>query len=202
MAPLGPLQLASGALVIFEGLDRSGKSTQVQRLQEVPWGEPRPVFSHMPSGLTALTHKIYRLTENEPISSDLARQLLHLACHAENASALQETLRTSGLILDRWWWSTVAYGWYGADLAAHGVDESAFFTLINSVWSRLPADLVFLFMTPFERDALNRDAVRRGYAELAARHAEMTIEVPASTPAATTDFLIDQLTTRGLLAEH
>ncbi|WP_158853018.1 dTMP kinase [Saccharothrix deserti] len=188
--------------MVLEGLDRSGKSTQVQRLQELPWDEPRPVFSHMPSGLTTLTREIYRLTENEPISSALARQLLHLACHAENVTALQEARHTSGLILDRWWWSTVAYGWYGADLAAHGVDESAFFTLINSVWARLSADLVFLFMTPFERDALNRDAVRRGYAELASRHAKITINVPADAPRATTDFLASQLAARGLLVKH
>jgi thymidylate kinase len=186
-------------LVIFEGLDRSGKSTQVQRLQDLPWGEPWPVFSHMPSGLTNLTREIYRLTETEPISSALARQLLHLACHAENVTALQEARRTSGLILDRWWWSTVAYGWYGADLAAHDVDESAFFRLIDSVWSGLPADLVFLFMTSFERDALNRDAVRRGYAELASRYTEVTINVPADAPGATTSFVTSQLAARGLL---
>jgi dTMP kinase len=195
------LRLTPGTLVIFEGLDRSGKSTQAQRLQELPWAEPQPVFSHMPSGLTNLTHEIYRLTENEPITSALARQLLHLACHAENVTAFQAARRSTGLVLDRWWWSTVAYGWHGADLAADGVDESAFFTLIDSVWSGLPADLVFLFTTPFERDALNRDAVRRGYAELASRHTEITIEVPVGSPGATTDFLIRQLADRGLLAK-
>lgn len=202
MSPSGRLQLIPGTLVIFEGLDRSGKSTQVQRLQELTWEGPGPVFSHMPSGLTKLTREVYRLTETEPISSALARQLLHLACHAENLTALRDARRTSGLMLDRWWWSTVAYGWYGADLATQGMDESAFFTLIDSVWSRFPADLVFLFMTPFERDTLNRDAVRRGYAELASRHAEITIEVPADTPGATTAFLTRQLARRGLLAEH
>lgn len=116
--------------------------------------------------------------------------------------ALDHARRGRGVVLDRWWWSTVAYGWYGARLAAAGVNEAAFRGMIDAVWSRQAADVVFLFMTPYEHDELNRDAVRDGYARLAAHHPDITIEVPASNPAATTDFILGQLVDRSLLAAH
>jgi len=155
----------------------------------------------MPSGLTTLTNEIYRLTEKEPISSPLARQLLHLACHAENMAALVDARRDAGVVLDRWWWSTVAYGWYGRNLKTEGVGEAAFLGMIDSVWSRQLADVVLLFLTPHEHDALNRDAVREGYAHLAAQHAEITIEVPPGDRQSTTDFLVARLAERGLLLQ-
>lgn len=193
-----PLRLRAGSLVILEGLDRSGKSTQRDRLRQLDWA-PTPEFTHMPSGLTTLTSEIYRLTEQEPIVSPLARQLLHLACHAENQPALA-TARQRGVVLDRWWWSTVAYGWYGGHLSDAGISAEVFFGLIDSVWKRQAADVVFLFMSPFENDELNRDAVREGYEVLAAQHPEVVVRVPVTTPAETTDFLCQELRTRGLLA--
>jgi thymidylate kinase len=123
-----------GAVVVFEGLDRAGKSTQLDRLSALSWSHPRPTFAHMPSGLTSLTSRIYALTEGVPISSPLARQLLHLACHAENMAELVAGRDRSGLVLDRWWWSTMAYGWH-AHGQALGIDASTFRRLIEAVWS-------------------------------------------------------------------
>ncbi|MHA6620307.1 dTMP kinase [Pseudonocardia sp. DLS-67] len=202
MAERSRMRLAPGSMVVLEGLDRSGKSTQMRRLQRLPWLEPAPMFIHMPSGVARLTQSIYRLTETEPISSPLARQLLHLACHAENAKALSEAAADSGVVLDRWWWSTVAYGWYGAHLAGQGVEESAFFGMIDSVWLQHRADVVFLFLTPYQLDELNRDAVHDGYTRLAAQHPMLTVEVPIGTPDATADFITAHLIARGLLVEE
>lgn len=75
---------------------------------------------HLPLGRSRLTEGIYRLTEQTPISPPLARQLLHLACHAENIDAISEARNRGGAILDRWWWLTVAYGWYDARMAEQG----------------------------------------------------------------------------------
>jgi dTMP kinase len=193
------LYFRPGSLVVFEGLDRSGKSTQIKRLSMLDWEAPRPVFTHMPSGMTALTRSIYTLTENEKITSPLARQLLHLACHAENIASIADGRTQHGLFLDRWWWSTVAYGWYAGHLAEGGLGEAAFFGVIGSIWSSQPADVLFLFMTPFESDKLNRDEVRKGYAALAEEHASTTVVVPAGDPEATTTFLLANLRDRGLL---
>jgi thymidylate kinase len=190
---LRKLRFWPGSLVVLEGLDRSGKSTQRHWLSTLDWAAPAPLFTHMPSGLARVTESIYTLTEDVDIKSPLARQLLHLACHAENIAAIAEARHERGVVLDRWWWSTVAYGWYGCDLANLGVDERAFFGMINSIWARQPADLVFLFTSPFEGDELNRDQVRRGYEVLARQHASTTVEVPAADEATTTAFLVEQL---------
>lgn len=154
----------------------------------------------MPSGMTDLTRNIYSLTENSQISSPLARQLLHIACHAENIGPIADTRVRYGLFLDRWWWSTVAYGWYGAALAGSGLSESVFFELIESVWSAQQADMVFLFMTSHESDSLNRDEVRGGFAALAAEHEAITVAVPPVGPEETTGFILASLRARELLA--
>ena len=205
-APLGTdslttmsLHLRPGSLIVLEGLDRSGKSTQIKRLSALDWAVPGPRFTHMPSGMTDLTRNIYSLTENSQISSPLAHQLLHIACHAENIGPIADARVRHGLFLDRWWWSTVAYGWYGAGLAGSGLNRSVFFGLIDSVWSGQQADVIFLFMTPHESDRLNRDEVRSGYAALAAGHEAITVAVPPVDPDETTDFILASLRARELL---
>ena len=149
--------------------------------------------------MTDLTKDIYSLTENSPIRSPLARQLLHIACHAENIGPIADARVRHGLFLDRWWWSTVAYGWYGAGLAGSGLNESVFFGLIESVWSAQQADVVFLFMAPHKSDRLNRDEVRSGYAALTKAHEAMTVVVPSAGPEATTGFILASLRARELL---
>jgi dTMP kinase len=196
---MAELYFRPGSLVVFEGLDRSGKSTQLKRLSMLDWAAPEPIFTHMPSGMTTLTKNIYSLTENKQISSPFARQLLHLACHAENIASIADGRAQHGLVLDRWWWSTVAYGWYAGHLAESGVSASAFFGVIESIWSGQPADMVFLFMTPFESDELNRDEVRSGYVALAEKYASTTVVVPPDDPEITTIFVLKNLRDRGLL---
>lgn len=193
------LLLRPGSLVVFEGLDRSGKSTQIERMSRLDWEAPGPSFTHMPSGMTELTKSIYSLTEHQRIRSPLARQLLHLACHAENISSVMDARAQRGLFLDRWWWSTVAYGWYAGHLAQAGLAESAFFGLIGSIWSSQSADVLFLFLTPFESDDLNREEVRAGYEVLAAENKSVTVAVPAGSPEETTAFIISELRSRELL---
>jgi dTMP kinase len=67
-------------------------------------------FAHMPSGTTAFTKGVYALLEHHPPESGLGKQLAHLACHCENMPVLLENSRPKALALDRWWWSTIAYG--------------------------------------------------------------------------------------------
>lgn len=191
------MRLRAGAIVVLEGLDRSGKSTQRSALQTLPWTDPAPTFTHMPSGLSPLTEEIYALTEHHKFTSSLSRQLAHLTCHAENIDRLGEA-RSAGLVLDRWWWSTVAYGWYRGGLKDR-MPRSVFFGLIDAIWAQLSADVVFLFMTPFENDTLNRGSVIEGYEALASEHETTTVRVPRLSPEDTTSFLRDSLHERDLL---
>lgn len=201
MDQVEPVKLTPGSVVVFEGLDRAGKSTQLERLSRLSWRSPAPTFAHMPSGLTALTSRIYALTEAERISSPLARQLLHLACHAENMPELVAARDRGGLVLDRWWWSTMAYGWYASG-AALGIALETFQDMIEGVWSDLSADVVFLFATPFEADALNEESVLRGYQALAEADSEHVVTVPAMDPTATADFILSELSGRGLVGKQ
>lgn len=194
-----PMRLKPGALVVFEGLDRTGKSTQISRLRSASWSDPTPAFTHMPSGTTDLTKAIYRLTEDTVIDSPLARQLLHLACHAESLGPLDTARQERAVVLDRWWWSTVAYG-QRAVHEAYGMDEAVFRGLIDTIWSSAEADAVFLFTTPYQRDELNRAPVREAYEQLADQHPSITVRVPRAEPDETEAFIINTLRERSLIS--
>lgn len=155
-------------------------------------------FTHMPSGVTGLTSAIYEVTEHHPISSPLARQLLHLACHAENIPHLLAARDQHGVILDRWWWSTMAYGWFGGQLGAR-ITQAAFRSAIDLVWAGMHADLVFLFLTSYRPDHNNTEAVAEGYRWLSHEYPDQVVEVPPDDPQATTAFLLEQLDKRHLL---
>lgn len=184
-------------MVVFEGLDRTGKSTQLALLEGQRWSRT-PVFTHMPSGFTSLTSRIYALTETEPMSSVLGRQLLHLACHAENMDVLLEGRDRAGVVLDRWWWSTIAYGWYGGGLA-EVIDESVYRGMVDAVWSRLTADVVFLFDSPLGEDRWNVAGVEEGYLALAAEHPHTAVRVPILSVDDTARFVLEALEEHGLL---
>jgi dTMP kinase len=194
------ITLRAGSLIVLEGLDRTGKSTQRTYLSDLEWTDPKPVFTHMPSGFTRITEQIYELTERESLESPLARQLLHLACHAENMLPLA-TARTRGIFLDRWWWSTVAYGWHGGGLNAIGMREDTFFNIVDLIWHGQPADVVFLFMDPLENDKLNRSEVRAGYEILAEKFPDITVRVPLASLRDRSRFICSELRARGLLTD-
>ena len=136
----------------------------------------------MPSGLTTFTRELYHLLEGCPPSSSLGKQLAHHSSHSENMTALLTASQSGALVLDRWWWSTMAYGWYGGDVPASGLTKAAFLEFIDCVWKPLTASVVFLFLTPRERDPNNVDGVAEGYRELAADHTGSAVTVPPLSP--------------------
>ena len=186
------VELARGSVIVFEGLDKAGKSTQLERLRaRVSPGTT--LFTHMPSGLTDFSRQLYSLLETKAPESGLARQLTHLASHSENIPKLIEAAGAGSLVLDRWWWSTMAYGWYGGDVAETGLSESSFRDLIDCIWAPVTASIVFLFLTPREDDPNNVDGVADGYRTLAAHHTGNVVHVPARSPEDTHEFIVDAL---------
>lgn len=193
-----PNRLSPGSVVVFEGLDRAGKSTQLDLLRANTSVEGT-LFTHMPSGLSPFTNKLYAILESEPPASGLSRQLAHLASHSENIAALRAAARSGAVVLDRWWWSTMAYGWYGGDVADTGLSEAAFRELIDCIWAPVTASIVFLFLTPREDDPNNVDGVADGYRQLADRHGHGVVLVPDMTTADTHRFIVSALQDAGLI---
>lgn len=194
--------LHRGAVVVFEGLDKAGKSTQVDRLERE--ADPATaVFAHMPSGrglpgASRFTAGVYDLLENHALTSGLGRQLAHLACHCEHMPALVDATRSKALVLDRWWWSTLAYGWHGQAVQDSGITEATFRDLIATVWAPIHPSIVFLFLTAREVDASNVPGVEDGYRELASTHAGEIHLVPALTEDETYDYVVRALAGAGL----
>lgn len=194
--------LKPGVLIVLEGLDKTGKSTQSDALRRIL--DPSTTrHVHLPSGLTAFTDEMYAMLESSlrSPSSSVAKQLAHLACHAESVPRIHDLLTTQAVVLDRWWWSTLAYGWYSGDLPAAGFTETAFRNLVDSIWSPLTASVVFLFDRPYQDDANNSNPILEGYHELAKAHENATVYVAQAEPADVTRSIITALRARGLLAE-
>jgi thymidylate kinase len=196
------IALAPGSVIVFEGLDKAGKSTQVDILRS-RLHPNRTTFAHMPSGFTSFSADVYAVLEDPDRrpSSGLAQQLAHLACHADNMAALRQSAATGALVLDRWWWSTLAYGWYSGAVAEAGFSESQFESLVKTVWAPIAPSVVFVFRTARERDSNNLDAVAAGYATLLRQNSELAVDIPDLTPAETTGFILDVLQTRGLVQQ-
>lgn len=157
------MKFTPGKLVVLEGLDATGKSTLVKWLQTKPdWAHPEPLFTHQPSGIGALGEEIYRITEQDWDMPSLTRQLLHLASHEVHYThQILPALSERGVVMDRCWMSTLAYGIAGGLEARLGFD--------NFEWlARLPTqghhpDLVMLFMEPHSEDRHNTPELEQAY---------------------------------------
>lgn len=186
---------------MFEGLDKAGKSTQVDLFRDSIVAGTAD-FPHMPSGYTAFTQGVYRLLEDHPPRSGLGRQLAHLSCHCENVPGILASLDTHAVVLDRWWWSTMAYGWFSGDVPATGLSEPAFGELVRTIWRPVTASIVFLFLSAREADPNNASGVEAGYRELARSHRAPVALVPDLKVAETHQYIIDKLSELDLLDEE
>lgn len=188
-----------GGMVVFEGLDKAGKSTQVDLLLATCSNLDR---LHMPSGYDTWTQNLYQMMETERSSiKPVARQLLHLACHAQAQEQLAERrLKGAGVVLDRFWWSTVAYGYYGTEISEmFSFQEWA--DVVSSIWLDNPPDVVFAFTEPHEKDDWNREGVARGYERLI-KNSRVVVRVPKATLEDTHDFIIRALLIRGMITHR
>ena len=192
------MRFRAEALVVLEGMDRAGKTTQRERLRAEDWSVA-PEITHMPSGLVPSTGAVYRALEAGRFRSPLATQLLHLACHAENIGPLREARRERGLVLDRWWWSTIAYGWFGG--LDRAVTREDFFGSVEMVWRGFDADLIFLFLSSFKEDAHNSPEIEQGYRRLAEDSPSHVVNVPRGDAAGVTQFMIRTLRENGIVID-
>lgn len=192
-----------GTLVVFEGLDATGKSTQLKLISDAcdayDMITPKPLFTHQPSGGNAVGNAVYAVTENGDIQSPLARQLLHLASHAEHYErTIIPHLKAGGVVfLDRCWWSTVAYGYFGSSLRDE-VSAFNFFRLARMPARETMPDAVMLFLDPHEEDRHNTPAVMEGYEHLRQKYAHTTYRVPTGSREQVTESIFAALKSFGL----
>lgn len=174
------MKLKPASLIVLEGLDATGKSTFMGEWQShaVQNYLERPLFTHQPSGAPALGGEIYRMTEGRTMQP-LTRQLLHLAAHTEHYSDVIIPALTAGysVVMDRCWWSTMAYGYFGGGLAEF-FPEDWFLELATAPTQGRMPDLVLLFMEPYLEDHHNTPEVEQGYWELAERYADRIAMIP------------------------
>lgn len=187
------MKIKTGAVVVLEGQDKTGKSTQASLLMR----KLGATLIHMPSGALPLTHKLYEQMEETRGMRPWTRQLLHLASHEENMPTIREILRTQGLIMDRWWWSTYAYGFRGAELDTR-IPQNIYMNTLATVWSGFSADCVFLFQYPLVPDHNNNAEVAKGYEEVAEVGGGSVVRVPSLSIRDTTEFITNELKEREL----
>ncbi len=199
----------SGLLITFEGVEGSGKTTQMTRLERWLRAKGRRVSSTREPDGTRLGVAVRRLFELEP--EPLAEVFLFMAARRQHVAAkIRPWLERGRLVLsDRYADATVAYQGYG-----RGVDPDLIRELnVRATGGVLP-DLTLLFdLDPAEgfrrmgrrrRDAFEREAlafhrrVRQGYLEIfraepkrvrLIRAAEPPGEVAAQVRAAVEEFL-------------
>lgn len=106
-----------GRLIIFEGIDHVGKSTLITEIKNVYEEANKTVmvcqFPGKEDGtLGKLVYDIHHKRQNIKEISPLSLQLLHIAAHIDQLERVILPLLEKGcdILLDRYWWSTLAYG--------------------------------------------------------------------------------------------
>ena len=173
--------------VSFEGLDGSGKTTQVERLRAHLEADGREVVTAREPGGTALGEQLRELVLHGGEMTPWAEALLYAAARAELVAEVIEPALARGadVLLDRYFDSSVAYQGIGRGLGLHEVLELN----LLAVGGLVPDRTFVLAVDPtssLERvggspDRIEREAeefharVAAGYEELAALFPERLV---------------------------
>jgi dTMP kinase len=178
--------------VTFEGLDGSGKSTQVQLLRAALEAEGREVVTAREPGQTELGEKIRDLVLHGGAMTPWAEALLYAASRAELvAEVVRPALdRGADVLLDRYLDSSVVYQGIGRSL---GVDEVLEVNMLAT--GGLLPDRTFVLAVDTEaslarvgarpdrierEDAAFHERVAAGYEQLASLFPERVVVLDAS----------------------
>ncbi len=177
--------------ITFEGIDRSGKTTQARMLADALGDEA--LLVREPGG-TPAAERIRELVKGDTDLTPMAETLLFGAARADLVQRVIRPALAEGrtVISDRYGDSTVAYQGGARGLGIEPVEE-----LNQWLTGKLEPDVTFLLevepataagrggeLDRFEREgeALQR-AVASAYDELANRHAERYVRIDAARPA-------------------
>lgn len=165
-----------GKLLIFEGPDGTGKTTLSHSLVEwlTSQGQrARYVCSpgHIEGTLGELVYRIHHQPEQFGVRDlfPTAKQLLHVAAHIDalHSSIIPALKSGETVVMDRFWWSTVAYG------KVAGVDQESLRLMIaleSHHWSHFRPTAMFLLdrrgPARNENSSTVHDLLDAAYAEL------------------------------------
>jgi dTMP kinase len=170
-------------LISFEGLDGSGKTTQVERLRAALVADGREVVTAREPGGTPLGEKLRDLVLHGDAMSPWAEALLYAAARAELVAEVIEPALARGadVLLDRYLDSSVAYQGIGRGL---GRDEVLELNLL-AVGGLLPDRTFVLAVDPdrsLERVGGRPDRIEREEAAFHARVAAAYEELATLFP--------------------
>lgn len=116
-----------GLFLTFEGLDGSGKTTQMRRLAEKLRSQGGEVVELAEPGTTEIGRKIRSilLDPSHETMSPVAEMLLYFAARAQTVDEILRPAleRGSTVLSDRWTDSTRAYQGYGRGLGLEWIDQ-------------------------------------------------------------------------------
>jgi dTMP kinase len=168
--------------ITFEGVDRSGKSTQAERLRDALTAEGRDVVLTREPGGTEVGERVRELVLNGPVMTPRTEAALFAASRAEHVETVIKPALARGAIVisDRYIDSSLAYQGVARGV---GLDDVLELNLL-AVQGLLPDRTILLLLDPevaAERagavDRLEREGtdlqrrVAAAYAELADRFA-------------------------------
>ena len=140
--------------IVFEGIDGSGKTTQVELLSQKLTSIKKPNIIVREPGGTSLGEAIRQELKNNPDLDPVTQLLLFSACRTQLIKqVINPNLKNNQIVIsDRYVFSTIAYQGY-----ADGLDTSIIQNLINISTVGLMPDLVIFIDTPIETAKARRE---------------------------------------------
>ena len=161
-----------GRLIVFEGPDGSGKTTISKRLvKEIECRGHRCRWlafpGHEPDTLGATVYAWHHDDRFARVPV-ISRQLLHVAAHID---AIENVIRPAlrhgqWVVLDRYWWSTWAYGIAGG---ARAKELDLALRIERARWLRIQPEILFLFERQQPESSAPSEVLLRLYRVLANR---------------------------------
>lgn len=140
---------SKGIFIVFEGIDGSGKTTQLKRTKEYLLGRGYDVVETREPGGTAISENIREILldpANQKMSAE-CELLLYSASRAQHISEVIAPALKAGkaVLCDRFSLSTVAYQGYG-----RGIDRDKILAIRDAASLGADPDLTFIIDVPVE----------------------------------------------------
>ena len=128
-------------LIIFEGIEGSGKSTQIKKVANYLKKKKRNFIQIREPGGSENSEKIRKLILNKKFkSSPTTDLLLYMASRNENIEKIiLKNYKKKIILIDRFIYSSVAYQHYGMGISKNFIDS-----LNKSILRDIKPDLIFL----------------------------------------------------------